>query len=98
MKPTDVNVFQVVHLDLQSLTFDNLCQTWIYYYLKKRLVDSKTHFEIFNDIRHNLLFEGNIVTELLLFLSELYYNESLCSYYIKMMKKHYKNFSKKFLV
>ena len=98
LKPTDVNIFQVVRLDLQSLTFDNLCQTWIYYYLKKRLVDSKTHFQIFNEIRHNLLFEGNIVTELLLFLSELYYNESLCSYYIKMMKKHYKNFSKKFLV
>ena len=23
LKPTDVNVFQVVHLDIQSLTFDN---------------------------------------------------------------------------
>jgi len=90
LKSYNVKVFQVIRLDLQSLTFDNLCQTWIYFYLKKRLVEKKNHYEILNEIRNNLIFDGNIINELLLFLNELYYNDSMCSYYLKKFRKYLK--------
>jgi len=70
----DIEVVWFCKNNLQSFYNDNLCQTWICYYIKNRLYDKKSSEEIYYDYYNDIL-EDNMMNKLLKFLYDLYHNE-----------------------
>ena len=94
LTPYKVNVYLAMKIDIQEITKDNLCQTWMYYYLKERLIDNKSAQQIYFEIQKHLL-DGTMEIRLLEFLSYLFKKDYQLSYFRTLYQQLVNRFNTK---